>query len=345
MEKFPCEPCVLGVNRYLGTVVADLSLTDTHMTTHTRNEYGYQWMLTGPHTYQMCGTTTNTLPPGAYRAFLDHNGKPIYTAQDLKVDELIDFPGSMADSILSEIDLFWKRGDRFKRFGFLHRRGYLFYGKQGCGKSSLIHQIISRVVKSGAVAFFCQHPYHFIPCMAKFREVEPERPIVCIFEDIDAIIETFGDSELLQWLDGNHQISKAINLASTNYPKKLDRRIIARPRRFDRVLRIESPNESIRRAFFSRKMPELSGSDLQAWVEASAELPFAALAELIISVECLGNPLQEAANTLRQLDRNSPESEAFMDEETADAQENDRVTAARRERMLDEFANGTASCG
>src|SRR5262249_23195198 len=81
----------------------------------------------------------------------------------------------------------------------------------------------------------------FNRCVALFRQVEPDRPIVCVFEDIDAIIAVYGDSDLLQWLDGNQQVDRAGNLASTNYPEKLDRRIIARPRRFDRILRIATP--------------------------------------------------------------------------------------------------------
>lgn len=287
----------------------------------TSNEYGYQWMLTGPHTFQACGQTVQQLPAGAYRCWMDANGKPVFNGHDLKVDELIDFPGSLADRMLREIDCFWQRGDAFARFGFLHRRGYLFYGKQGCGKSSLIHQIIARIVAAGQVAFFCQNPYQFITCMERFREVEPERPMVCVFEDIDAIIEHFGDSELLQWLDGNHQVNKAVNLASTNYPKKLDRRIIARPRRFDRVLRIEAPEEHVRRAYFKKKMPMLSGSDLEAWVEASQGLPFAALAELLISVQCLSMDLEDAAENLRRLDSNSPDSDFFADETQQEPEE------------------------
>jgi hypothetical protein len=285
----------------------------------TINPYGFQWMISGPNTFQVCGRTVPQLLPGAYRCWQDCSGQPVYHAHELQVDELVDFPGSLADRILQEIDCFWQRGDQFARFGFLHRRGYLLYGKQGCGKSSLIHQIVARIIAAGHVAFFCQNPYAFIHCMERFREVEPERPMVCIFEDIDALIETYGDSELLQWLDGNHQVNKAVNLASTNYPKKLDRRIIARPRRFDRVMRIEAPDESVRRAYFSRKMPELERDELQAWVEVSEGLPFAALAELIISVRCLGYELPEAAGNLKQLDSNSPDSDFFQDENQQEA--------------------------
>src|SRR5438270_14102 len=83
----------------------------------------------------------------------------------------------------------------------------------------------------------------------------------------------YGDSELLQWLDGNHQVDKAINLATTNYPEKLDRRIISRPRRFDRILRIDAPDARMREAYFGRKLPELEPAELSRWVELSEGLP------------------------------------------------------------------------
>jgi SpoVK/Ycf46/Vps4 family AAA+-type ATPase len=119
--------------------------------------------------------------------------------------------------------------------------------------------------------------------------------MVCVFEDIDAIIQHYGDSDLLQWLDGNHQVDKAVNIATTNYPEKLDRRIISRPRRFDRILRIDAPDARMREAYIARKVPELTGPELAKWVELSSDLPFAALAELVISVCCMGNELEESA--------------------------------------------------
>jgi hypothetical protein len=276
-----------------------------------KNEYGFQWMLTGPNQFQVCGRTTETLPPGAYNCWIDNCGNANFHGRELHVDELIHFPDSLPEKVLSEIKLFWANGERFARYGFLHRRGYLLYGKQGCGKSSLIHQIVSAVVAEGNVAFFCQHPYGFIKAVEKFREVEPERPIVSIFEDIDAIIAQYGDSELLQWLDGNSQVDKAVNIASTNYPEKLDRRIISRPRRFDRILRIDAPDTRLREAYFAKKVKDLTPVELTQWVALSDGLPFAALAELVISVRCLGNDLEESAKLLKSLDAHNPSSMEF----------------------------------
>ena len=271
-----------------------------------------QWMVRG-NTFQMCGRTVKRLPAGAFTCSTDGYGAAVFQIRNLEVDDLIDFPGSLPGQVLQEIEKFWKLGERFRQHGFLHRRGYLFHGKQGCGKSSLIHQILARVVAAGNVAFFCDQPYSFVACMEQFRAVEPDRPMICIFEDIDATIKQYGDSHLLQWLDGNHQVDKAINLATTNYPEALDRRIIARPRRFDRILRISSPDAKLRAGYFARKLPAQTTAERDRWVELSDGLPFAALAELIISVCCLGNDLEKSAALLRELDTHNPTSQEGED--------------------------------
>jgi len=283
-----------------------------------KNTHGYQWTQRSPGTFNVCGQTRQALPAGAYQCETDYNGTPFFQKRDLQVDELIDFPGSLPAKIIAEIDRFWDLGYRYSQLGFLHRRGYLLYGKQGGGKSSLIHQVIGRVVASGEVAFFCKEPSAFITCMEKFREVEPDRPMLCVFEDIDAIIYHHGEDDLLQWLDGNNQIDRAVNLASTNYPERLDARIVSRPRRFDRILRIESPSAELRQRFMQRKLPEQTEAERAQWVELTGGMTFAAMAELVISVNCFGDSLTESVERLRRLDKNPPSSEEFAEEGFSD---------------------------
>ncbi len=42
--------------------------------------------------------------------------------------------------------------------------------------------------------------------------------MVCIFEDIDAIVQEHGEDELLALLDGEARIDYVLNVATTNYP-------------------------------------------------------------------------------------------------------------------------------
>ncbi|MCA9175682.1 MAG: AAA family ATPase, partial [Planctomycetales bacterium] len=239
-----------------------------------------QWTVMQEGRFQACGETQRRLPPGGYSCSSDNCGKPLFQVRQLESDQLLQVPGSLADEVIEEINRFWTIGERYEQLGFLHRRGYLLYGKQGGGKSSVIQQVVSNTVAAGNVAFYCGHPYHFVNCLTQFRRVEPDRPLVCVFEDIDAIIKDFGDSLLLQWLDGNHQIGNAVNLASTNYPEKLEPRIVSRPRRFDRIVRIDAPCARLREAYLSVKLPEQNGAERQHWVDRTDGFTFAALSEL-----------------------------------------------------------------
>ncbi len=270
-----------------------------------------QWKVALPGVFEACGTTFRKLPAGAYGCSINQYGEPQLAAKDLQVDDLIDFADSLPSQILHEIENFWALGEKFERYGYLHRRGYLLYGPQGAGKSSVVHQVVHRIIKAGHVAVFCEHPGVLTRAMELFRKVEPDRPLICMFEDIDAVIEMHGDSELLQWLDGSHQINKVINIATTNYPERLDRRIVSRPRRFDRIIKIEAPPVRIREVYLGKKLPELSAADMLRWVTLTEGLSFAALAELVISVACLGNTLEDTVKLLRSLDDQSPSSREF----------------------------------
>jgi AAA+ superfamily predicted ATPase len=270
-----------------------------------------QWKVSMRGIYEACGTTHRQLPAGAYTCCLNQFGEPQLLAKDLQVDDLIDFANSLPSQILLEIQNFWSLGETFQRYGYLHRRGYLLYGPQGSGKSSVVHQVVHRIIDAGHIAVFCEHPGILTRSLELFRKIEPQRPLVCMFEDIDAIIEVHGDSELLQWLDGSHQINKVINIATTNYPEHLDRRIVARPRRFDRIIKIEAPDDSMRKVYFTKKLPEFSPAELDRWVSLTKGLSFAALAELVISVACLGNSLEDTIKILGSLNEQQPSSREF----------------------------------
>ncbi len=273
----------------------------------------FQWSLLPGGGFQICGRTLPKLPEGAFDCEADMDGQIRFTPRNLKVDELIDCSASLAARLLQEIEQFWTLGERFRKHGFLHRRGYLLHGRQGSGKSSVVHQVICRTVAAGGVAFFCQQPGEFVGCMQQFRAVEPQRPLLCIFEDIDSMVQGYGSSALLQWLDGNHQVDRVVNIATTNYPEKLERRLIARPRRFDRVLCINCPDRELRDAYFARKLPDLPAKERRRWVELSEDLSFASMSELIISVCCLDKDLAETAALLKDLDRRQPSSSDYED--------------------------------
>ena len=260
-----------------------------------------QWAVCGPHTYKPVSSTFPKLTSGIYSVAVSQYHGVIYQKKNICVDDLLRFPDSVSDKILNEITTFWGRGDKFKEHGFLHRRGYLLHGPAGSGKTCLVQQIIADIVTADGLVFQCNnHPAVFNDGLSQFRKVEPNRPVVCLFEDIDAIIEEHGEDEILTLLDGENQIDRVLNIATTNYPEKLDKRLVARPRRFDRVIEIGMPSPTVRKMYFEKKL-KVTDAELDKWVVASEGFSFAACAELVISVCCFQKEFNEAVSTLKEM--------------------------------------------
>jgi len=258
-----------------------------------------QWGLTAPNKYKAVPDTDKHLPSGAYDITHDEQDKqPIFIKKTLIHDKIIPLSG-LPKIIIEEIKDFWTKEKLFVELGFLHRRGYLFYGSQGTGKSSIVHEIAETVINDKGIVFYCGSPAFFNTGLAVFRQVEPGRKIVCVFEDIDAIIHRYGEAELLSLLDGENQISGVCNVATTNYPELLDKRIVGRPRRFDRVYRIGNLDEKARKTFLEKKLPK--GQNLKLWLKKTNELTIAAISETIISVFCFGKTLEEAVKIMKSL--------------------------------------------
>lgn len=269
-----------------------------------------QWGQTGSGVFKALSTTRKKLKPGVYAITLDKNdGASVFIQKETAGDDLILLGGSKAKEVIDEIKSFWSLAERFKERGFLHRRGYLLYGPQGTGKSSIIQQVAKDTIERDGVVFLCANPAFFSQALRTFRDIEPARPIMCVFEDIDAIIKRYGEDELLSILDGANQINTVLNLASTNYPEVLDRRIISRPRRFDRVYKIGPPSIQMRSEYMKSKLPK--GEPLKKWLKATEGLSFAGMTEALISVLCFGNDLNGTIKILTDIEHGHPSSEDF----------------------------------
>ena len=275
------------------------------------------WSVGGAETFIPSFKTTERLPSGMYTiAGATQDDRVILKRLPINVDELLVFPNSLAEKIANEIENFWKRGSFFKTFGFLHRRGYLFYGPAGSGKSCIVQQVIQDVINRDGIVLLCNAPPKAVDmALLQFRQVEPDRKVVCIFEDIDAIVENYGESNLLALLDGENQINQVLNIATTNYPEKLDKRIVSRPRRFDRVIKINAPDSITRRMYFEKKLNFTNG-EVDKWVKATEGFSFAAIAELVISTKCLGNSFESAVENIKSLMIKKISSEDFDRHET-----------------------------
>jgi hypothetical protein len=270
-----------------------------------------QWAKISDDEYTPVGECKEILPAGLYDFYMSNKG-PIFVKKTIQVDTLIHFPDSLSESVLQEINRFWSSKEAFSKYGFLQRRGYMLYGPQGSGKSCLVQQIVKGIIDLNGLAFMCNKDAAEVGgILSTLRIIEPERPIVCLFEDIDAIIHNKGEAEILSLLDGEIQISNVLNIATTNYPERLDKRIIARPRRFDRLIKVNMPEARIRRIYLEHKLKDATPEEIDLWVSSTEKFSFAALADLVISVKCLGNPFEDTVAALKKLQTKSVSSKEF----------------------------------
>lgn len=277
-----------------------------------------QWTYVGKDSLVTCTSTEKTLKPGYYEIGQMPGGQTVFKRKEVITDDLIDFPDSLSDSILKEIGKFWGMYEKFRRYGILHRRGYLLYGPPGSGKTCLIHQVSKQIIAKGGIIFDCKNPRILTKALENFREVELYRPIVCVFEDLDSIIRDYGDDDLLNMLDGENLIDRVLNIATTNYPELLDKRLVGRPRRFDRVIKIDMPSQTQREIFFRNRLlsEDLEMIPFESWIDETEGFSFAALAELIISVLCLDNDFNEMIEVLKKLIFDKVSSDDYLRSKT-----------------------------
>lgn len=244
--------------------------------------------------------TYATLPPGVYEIVATPTS---YAFNPLKLvtDDLLRLPDSKSEQVIAEIADFWKRKAKFKQYGFAHKRGFLLFGPPGSGKTSTVATVSRQLVEAGGIVISGNiNPQVLASLLAQLRQVEPERPLVVLLEDIDTIIYRWGEADILALLDGENSIENVVFLATTNYPENLDGRVVNRPSRFDRIVKIGMPSAEARALYLKSRKVDF---DITKAVELTNDFSIAHLKELVISVCCFGNNLEEEIDRIRGMSK------------------------------------------
>lgn len=245
--------------------------------------------------------THDALPAGLYRCDVTQMGATL-TQQAVNTDNLLELPDDATAQIIGEFEKFWELRPQFEARGFLHKRGYLLYGPPGSGKTSAVALMVARLINErNGVVLLIDNPQTAAACAGILRKIEPDRPVICIMEDLDALVHKFGENEYLALLDGEMQINGVCFLATSNYPEFLDKRFVDRPSRFDTIREIPMPSAAARKLYLQTKEPSLTPEELRTWVRLTEDFSVAHLKELIIAVRCLGQPLREAVERLEKM--------------------------------------------
>ena len=122
-----------------------------------------------------------------------------------------------------------------------------------------------------------------------FRDAQEQGPNMVILEDLDRAFPKTGETKshlglhtLLNCLDGLESQEGVITVATANEPTALDKAILKRPGRFDRVILFDNPNHALRLGFFQKKAPYLTVKELNPVVDTTEGFSFAQLQETYI---------------------------------------------------------------
>lgn len=266
------------------------------------------WGVDGQGDYFGINQSSKFLPPGQYSVKVKQ-GEFFLSLNKVNIDDILYLPDSSSDEVIRNIETFWKNEDLFREYGFLWKRGILLHGPPGGGKTCTVQLISKKIVDMGGVTVYIQDPDLADRGLKMLRKIEPERNLVVILEDIDAMMEMHGESEILSLLDGELQIDNVVFLATTNYIEKLDKRIRNRPSRFDFVKEIGMPTREARAIFLKSK--GLEGDQLERWLDLTDDFSIAHLKEMIVSVLIMGHGLEETVERLTTMITDNPSSEDY----------------------------------
>jgi len=203
-------------------------------------------------------------------------------------DNLVLDP-SILRLVYRDSNSFFARKDWFLKNHIPFRRGYLLHGPPGNGKTSVVKAMLSTLGMNAYKIRLFSSKVLDETLETMFRQAQEAGPSMVILEDLDRAFPKTGEHKspigihtLLNCLDGLESQEGVITIATANEPTALDKAILKRPGRFDRVILFDNPDPQLRYDFFIKKALYLEGEDLSSAVDATEGFSFAQLQETYI---------------------------------------------------------------
>jgi hypothetical protein len=270
----------------------------------------YQWVSLPNGIFSATGRTQPTLPTGAYTIAINDKGL-FFCRKRILTDALIDLDCSNSQRVIERIKLFWTRRDHYLSRDIIFKRGILMWGPPGSGKTATLSLLTQNLIDQGGIVLLVQHPGAAVSAIPVLRAIEPDRPLIVILEDVEEIVRSYGEHDLLALLDGEHQTQNVVNIATTNYPEMLGARIVNRPSRFDEVIKIGMPSGKMREQYLRHTLGAEAGKVfIDQWVKDTDGMSIAHLKELVVAVTCLEQPYDDVIIRLKSM-KTAPRSQMF----------------------------------
>lgn len=205
--------------------------------------------------------------------------------QDIKVatfDNLI-LRGNLKQEIRDDLVQFFASRALYEEYGVPWKRGVLFIGPPGNGKTHAVKALINAMEQP------CLYVKSLHGVQQVFDRARRSSPCIVVIEDLDSQLHPQNRSAFLNELDGFAANIGIVTLATTNHPERLDPAILDRPSRFDRKYHFELPDALERSQYLTmwnaslKPALQLSSEGISKVSDLTENFSFAYLKELFLS--------------------------------------------------------------
>jgi hypothetical protein len=255
------------------------------------------------------------IPFGIYKAEYSRWGVKL-CPMTISQDKYIDLLSETTRDLLNDIEAFTASAGRYDELNLVHKRGILLYGLPGTGKTMLINHIVD-TYKDIAHVVFLENDEVFLRNIHDFKEILQERLTIFVIEEITSFLQprSIDDMphfdampQILTFLDGQDSWDNMLMLATTNFPERIPINLIDRPSRFDRIIRIDQPNEEVRRKYLETVLDR--GMVTQEILEKTKGMSIAHLKEICVQFGMQNKPILAVIKELE--DRKAEIGKYFM---------------------------------
>lgn len=206
----------------------------------------FHYLENGEISYSYMNTlkTCEKLDGGSYKVdYLDYPTNKVTLKKDPDIETSKSHTFPEKEEIDAFINSFFSDDvmEMVKNFGFYHKAGLLFHGKEGTGKTSIMKHYYNRLIEENdaiVVHMMCTN-YRFKDCwdfIMGLRKVQ-DNPIIIVMDEFDEYLKE-NESFLKKAIDGNLSIDKSLFMASTNHLDKIPDAMKKRKSRFKYVVDI-----------------------------------------------------------------------------------------------------------
>lgn len=193
--------------------------------------------------------------------------------------------------VRTDFELWFEREEWFRQHNLPYRRGYLFWGTPGNGKTATLRVMAAHPHIKPYALDLSEEENKSGEFVQMFERASENTPALVILEDLDRAFPSEGKrtkersisfQTLLNCLDGVGSQDGIIVVATANDPTLLDPAILRRPGRFDRVVQFRNPGASLRREYYRRLNSVLTGDKFEIVIHKTKGFSFAMLRETYV---------------------------------------------------------------